>query len=127
MRGQSGFGMSSRWGRIISFWLIVLNGISFTNFASHPKISNFADTHLVHQHVLQLDVSVDVSHGIMKILEASDDLPEHYARAIVWEAGATVALEDVVQRTGRAVLGNEVVGEGGMFVLEERQGVLVVE
>ena len=95
VRSQSGLGMSSRWGRILAFRLIVLGGINFTNFASHAKISNFTDTHLVDQHILQLDVTVDVTHCVVHVLEASDDLPEHHASVVVWETGMSVALEDI--------------------------------
>ena len=80
---------------MLALLLVVLNRINLADFASHAKISNFADTHFVDQHVLQLDVSVDVAHSVMHVLETPYDLPEHHAHIVVWKGRTTVALEDI--------------------------------
>jgi hypothetical protein len=112
---------------MLALLLVVLNRIDLTNFASHAKISNFTDAHLVDQDILQFDVSVNVTHGVVHVLEAPNDLPEHGAYVIVRKGRATVALEDVEQGTGWAVLGEEVIGVGGMIEFEEREDMLVME
>jgi len=94
--GQSGFSVPSQRGGVFALWLVKLSRIDFADSASHAEIGNFADTHFVNQHVLQLDVSVDVT-AFVHVLKASHDLPEHHSSVIVREAGATVALEDVEQ------------------------------
>jgi len=127
MSSQPGLGMSPRRGRVFAFLLIVFDGIDFTDLAGHAKIGDFTDTHFVDQHILQLDVSVDVAHGVVDVLESSDDLPEHRAYVIVWEGGAAVALKDVVQGAGGAVLSDEVIGVGSMIELEQRKNVFVMK
>lgn len=107
--------------------LVVFNRINLADFASHAKISNFAETHFVDEDVLQFDVSVNVSHGVVHVVETSDDLPEHGANVIVGKGRATVALEDVEQGASRAVLGDEVIGVGGMIGFEERKDVFVMK
>ena len=119
--------MPSRRGRMFAVVLVVLNGINLTNFARHAKISDFADTHFVDQHILQFDVSVNVAHGIMKVLKTPYDLPEHGAYVIVWKGGTTVTLEDIEQGTGWTVLSDEVIGVGSVIGLEERKDMFVME
>ena len=127
MRGKSDFSVSSRRGRMLALLLIVLNRIDLADFASHAKVSNFANTHFVDQHILQLDVSVNVAHSIMHVLETPHDLPEHGAYVIVGEGRATVTLEDIEQGTGGTVLGDEVIGVGGVIGFEERKDVFVMK
>ena len=108
--------------------LVVLNGINLTNFAGHAKIGNFTDTHfVVDQHILQFDVSVDVAHGVMKVLKTPYDLPEHGAYVIVWKARTTVTLEDIEQGTGWTVQSDEVIGVGSVIGFEERKDVFVMK
>lgn len=95
MGGQPGLGMSSQRGGGLVFLFFILGGVNLTNFASHAKISDFADAHFVYQHVLQLDISVDVAGGMVEILETSHDLPEHRANVIMREGGVSVALENI--------------------------------
>ena len=123
---QSGFGVPSQRGGVLVLWLVKLSRIDFTDSASHAEIGDFADTHFVDQHVLQLDISVNVAH-VVHVLKTSHDLPEHHASVIMWEAGATVTFEDVVQGASRTVLSDEVVGEWSMLVFEKRKGVFVME
>lgn len=112
---------------MLAVLLVVLNRINLTDFARHAKISNFADAHFVDQHILQFDVPVDVAHGVMKVLKTPHDLPEHGAYVIVGEGRATVTLEDIEQGTGGTVLGDEVIGVGGVIGFEERKDVFVMK
>ena len=114
-------------GGMFAFLLIVLNGVNFPNFASHAKIGYFADTHFVDQHILQLDVSMYVAHGVVNILKTPHDLPEHRAYVVVREGGASVALEDIEQGAGGAILGDEVIGVAGVIDLEQGKDVFVME
>jgi hypothetical protein len=111
---------------MLAFLLVVLNGINLTNFTRHAKIGNFTNAHFVDQHVLQLDISMNVTHG-MDVLKTSDDLPEHHACVIGRESGAAVALEDIVQGAGGAILSDEVIGVGRVNGFEQRQDVFVME
>jgi hypothetical protein len=127
MNGRSGLGVSSLRGGMVALLLVVLNGINFTDFASHAKVGNLTDTRFVDQNIFQLDVSMNVADGVVDVLETSHDLPEHHSYVIVWESGVTVALKDVVQGAGRAILSDEVIGVKRMLGLEQRQDVFVVE
>jgi hypothetical protein len=50
--GQPNPGTPSRRGeKLVLFWF-VLDIVNFTDFASHAKISDFADTHFVDKHIL---------------------------------------------------------------------------
>lgn len=112
---------------MFAFLLVVLNWINLTNFASHAEISDFTNTHFVDQHVLQLDVSVNIAHGVMEVLETPHDLPEHHANVIVWESRSTAPLKNIVQGAGRTILSNEVIGVGSMFGFEQRENMFVMK
>lgn len=127
MGGQTGLGMSSQRGGKLALLLNVLGRINLADFASHAKISNFTDTRFVYQHILQLDVAVDIAHDIMEVLETPHDLPEHHAGVIVWKGGATVALENIKQGASRAILGNEVIGVEGVIGFKEGKNVLMMK
>jgi hypothetical protein len=107
--------------------LLVLAGADFTDFASHAKISDFTDTHLVDKHVFQFNVSVDVAHCIVEVLKTSDDLPEHHAYVIVWEGRAAVALENIKHGASGTELGDEVIGVGSVIGFEKRENVFVMK
>lgn len=127
MSGQSGLGVPSGGSRNLVFVLIVLDGADFTDFASHSKISNFADTHFVDQRILQLDISVDITHCIMEVLKTSHDLPKHHACIVMRKGGVAVAFENIKQGASRTELSNEVIGVGSMFEFEKGKDMFVVK
>lgn len=127
MSSQPGLGVPSGGSSNLVFVLILLDRADFTDFASHSKIGNFADTHFIDQHILQLDISVDITHCIMEVLKTSHDLPKHHACIVMRKGGGTVAFENIKQGTSGTELSNEVIGVGGMFEFEKGKNVFVVK
>jgi hypothetical protein len=128
MGGQTGGpGMPPRGSWDLVVVLVVDNRANFTDSAGHAKIGQFTDTHLVDQHVLQLDVSVDIAHYIMKVLETSHDLPEHHADIVMRKSRGTVALEDIEQGASRTELSDKVIGIGSVIGLEKGKNMFVMK
>lgn len=108
-------------------FMFVLGRVEFTDFASHAKIREFANTHFIDQQILQFDVSVDIAHYIMEVLKTSHDLPEHHPNVIMWEGRVTVALKNVKHRTSRTELGDEVIGIRGVMGFEKGEDMFVMK
>lgn len=108
-------------------FLFVVGRVDFADFASHTKIGNFTNAHFVNQHVLQFDISVNIAHCIMEVLEASHDLPEHRPNVVVGEGRSTVALENVKEGASRTELGEEVIGVGSVIGFEKRENMFVMK
>jgi len=105
----------------------VIGGVEFADFASHAKISEFTDTHFVNQDILQLDVSVDITHCVMEVLKTPYDLPEHHAYVVVREGRVAITLENVKHRASGAELSDEVIGVGSVVGFEKGENVFVVK
>lgn len=127
MSGQSDLGTPSRRSEKIVLFVFVLGRVDFTDFAGHAKIGDFTDAHFVDEHILQFNITVNISHHVMEVLKTSDDLPEHRPHVIVWEGRAAVTFENIEHRTSGTELGEEVIGVGSVMGFEKRKNVLVMK
>lgn len=116
------------WGGMSREGVLVLGTSTGIDDADcEPKIRDATDAHLVDEDVLELDVAVDEQRLLVEVPEAADDLSEDHAGIVLEEGGSAERLEDVEERAGGTVEGEEVEVGGGVVAGKEGQDVLVRE
>lgn len=68
---------------------------------------------------------MDETHLLVKITNTTDDLAEQHAGVVVGQCGTTVALDDVIERAGRAKEHEVKTSVRGVDGVEEWEDVLV--
>ena len=79
-----------------------------TNVRWKSRLTYATTTHLIHKHILQLDIPVHQLRYLAQIPQPPHDLPEHHPRVVLEKRLTAVALDDVEERASGTVECDEV-------------------